>query len=232
MEEKKKKIVNTNLGILLICLFCSVFTLADFLVVDHILGKYFDYSKCNCPKCVDSNLNLDGFIDNKKDEDDNIDTTTVVDEKNIYTNADVAGLYSKTFNLEKDESGNIMNVYYALYLAEDGTFVYDAAWYIGFSYIGNYYIEGDRIVLNFLFRGGHEPIFSKYYGTSTLKINSVNEITDSNIFIYSDKIGTSEVILVKETDASEERMNYFKTQFKSIIENSEYHNKRNETESN
>ena len=72
MEEKKKKIVNTNLGILLICLFCSVFTLADFLVVDHILGKYFDYSKCNCPKCVDSNLNLDGVIDNKKEESESV----------------------------------------------------------------------------------------------------------------------------------------------------------------
>ena len=69
MEEKKKKIVNTNLGILLICLFSSIFTMADFLIIDHVLDKYFDCSKCECSKCGDNNLKLDGVVDNKKDDD-------------------------------------------------------------------------------------------------------------------------------------------------------------------
>ena len=64
MGEKKKKMVNTNLGILLICLFSSIFTMADFIIIDHVLDKYFDYSKCECSKCGDNNLKLDSNTDN------------------------------------------------------------------------------------------------------------------------------------------------------------------------
>lgn len=71
MNEKKKKVVDTNLGILLICLFSSIFTLVDFFVIDRVLNKYFDYSKCECEKCNSSNLKLDGVVDNKKDDDNN-----------------------------------------------------------------------------------------------------------------------------------------------------------------
>lgn len=49
MEEKR--VVDTNLGILLICLFSAVFTMADFIIIDHVLDKYVDYSKCQCDKC-------------------------------------------------------------------------------------------------------------------------------------------------------------------------------------
>lgn len=68
MNEKKKKVVDTNLGILLICLFSSIFTLVDFFVIDRVLNKYFDYSKCECEKCNSGNLKLDGVVDNKKDD--------------------------------------------------------------------------------------------------------------------------------------------------------------------
>ena len=62
--------VDTNLGILLICLFSSIFTMADFIIIDHVLDKYFDYSKCECKSCGGTtNLNLSGsVIDNKKDD--------------------------------------------------------------------------------------------------------------------------------------------------------------------
>lgn len=40
MEKKERKMVNTNLGILLICLFSSLFTLIDFIVIDKALDKY------------------------------------------------------------------------------------------------------------------------------------------------------------------------------------------------
>lgn len=117
MEEKKKKIVNTNLGILLICLFCSVFTLADFLVVDHILGKYFDYSKCNCAKCDDSNLNLDGVIDNKKDDDnkgdiwsryDNISCSTKTSDYCLINNTKNKIELKTSFN--KDRNFDFINI--------------------------------------------------------------------------------------------------------------------------
>lgn len=88
MEEKKKKIVNTNLGILLICLFSSIFTMADFLIIDHVLDKYFDYSKCECSKCGDNNLKLD----------DNKDNTPVVDDDNKDDDEDNS--YVRTTNIQ------------------------------------------------------------------------------------------------------------------------------------
>ena len=73
MNEKKKKVVDTNLGILLICLFSSIFTLVDFFVIDRVLNKYFDYSKCECEKCNSGNLKLD----------DNKDNTPIIDDKKV-----------------------------------------------------------------------------------------------------------------------------------------------------
>lgn len=92
MEEKKKKIVNTNLGILLICLFSSIFTMADFLIIDHVLDKYFDYSKCECSKCGDNNLKLDDNKENKTvndngNNDGNVNGTNNNSVSNVFPNS-------------------------------------------------------------------------------------------------------------------------------------------------
>lgn len=92
MEEKKKKIVNTNLGILLICLFSSIFTMADFLIIDHVLDKYFDYSKCECSKCGDNNLKLDNNKENKTvndngNNDGNVNGTNNNSVSNVFPNS-------------------------------------------------------------------------------------------------------------------------------------------------
>lgn len=79
MEKKKKKIVDTNLGILLICLFSSIFTMADFIIIDNVLDKYIDYSKCECQKCnsvvVSDDKDSTSVIDDKKDDDNKVDNT-------------------------------------------------------------------------------------------------------------------------------------------------------------
>lgn len=49
--EKEKKSVNSNLGILLICLFSSIFVMADCLIIDNTLHKYISYKKCSCDSC-------------------------------------------------------------------------------------------------------------------------------------------------------------------------------------
>ena len=97
MREKKRKMVNTNLGILLICLFSSIFTMADFLIIDHVLDKYFDYSKCECAKCGDSNLKLDGAIDDTPVIDDKKDTEIITQDEltNIIEN-ELFVFYGKT----------------------------------------------------------------------------------------------------------------------------------------
>lgn len=62
ISTKELKIVNTNLGILLIYLFSSFFAMADFIIIDYVFDK-----------CVGSNFNLDGVIDNKKDDENKVD---------------------------------------------------------------------------------------------------------------------------------------------------------------
>ena len=76
MEEKERKVVNTNLGILLICLFSSLFTLIDFIVIDRALDKYVDCSKCT--KCevkesgtISGNTDNTPVVEDKKTDDDN-----------------------------------------------------------------------------------------------------------------------------------------------------------------
>jgi len=38
-----KKIINTNIGLVIICLFCAVCVMADFIVIDKALDKYIEY---------------------------------------------------------------------------------------------------------------------------------------------------------------------------------------------
>lgn len=42
--SNEKKTVNSNLGILLICLFSAIFVMMDFIVIDNALDKYISYS--------------------------------------------------------------------------------------------------------------------------------------------------------------------------------------------
>lgn len=70
MEEKERKVVNTNLGILLICLFSSLFTLIDYIVIDRALDKYVD-----CSKCTKCEVKESGTISG------NTDNTPVVEDK-------------------------------------------------------------------------------------------------------------------------------------------------------
>lgn len=96
MNEKKKKVVDTNLGILLICLFSSIFTLVDFFVIDRVLNKYFDYSKCECEKCNSGNLKLDGVVDNKKDDDKKVNEIISKDELTNIIENELFVFYGKT----------------------------------------------------------------------------------------------------------------------------------------
>lgn len=92
MKKKERKMVNTNLGILLICLFSSIFTLVDFIVIDKALDKYVDCSKCECSKCGDNNLKLDDNKENKTvndngNNDGNVNGTNNNSVSNVFPNS-------------------------------------------------------------------------------------------------------------------------------------------------
>ena len=96
MEKKERKMVNTNLGILLICLFSSIFTLVDFIVIDKALDKYVDCSKCT--KCdVKDNGTVSGNTDNTPVIDDKKDTEIITQDEltNIIEN-ELYVFYGKT----------------------------------------------------------------------------------------------------------------------------------------
>lgn len=87
MEKKERKMVNTNLGILLICLFSSIFTLVDFIVIDKALDKYVDCSKCT--KCeIKDNGTVSG----------NTDNTPVIDDKKLLSEEDALNIGNLMFD--------------------------------------------------------------------------------------------------------------------------------------
>lgn len=83
MEDKK--VVNTNLGILLICLFSAVFTMADFIIIDHVLDKYIDYSKCDVKDngTVSGNTDNTPVIDDKKTDDSQVIENGISSQNNF-----------------------------------------------------------------------------------------------------------------------------------------------------
>lgn len=95
-----KKIINTNIGLVIICLFCAVCVMADFIVIDKALDSYVDYSKCNCAKYGDSNLNLGCVTDNTSvvEENKNDDTSHYV----ISDDFSFDGIYKDNNVLDSD----------------------------------------------------------------------------------------------------------------------------------
>lgn len=195
MEEKKKKIVNTNLGILLICLFSSIFTMADFLIIDHVLDKYFDYSKCECSKCGDNNLKLDDNKDNtsvveeKKDDDQ-------VAENRTYSYEDIVGVYYANVVYNGDYDMTV-----ELSLNDDYTFVYSHNYPSGHRIYGNYVIEGDSIILNYLYSTGtaDASLVGKNH-KNVLKINSDFSLIDSDKESTPAHFNVDSVTLLKDTE--------------------------------
>lgn len=98
---------------------------------------------------------------------------------NAYQYSDIKGLYHYTTNTFTDESGNEVAITYNLYLYENGTFNYQTNNNIKTGIIGNYIIENNKIILNYLFETGSGVGYTYLGGTKTLIINNNYTILDN-----------------------------------------------------
>ena len=92
-------------------------------------------------------------------------------------------------NLKSDDNTkNEGNIYLNLY--DNGVFTYTFAHYAPFGTMGNYYIDGNSIILNTWFNTGSSAELDVAKGSKTLTINADGTITDNNvkIKIIHDKI--------------------------------------------
>ena len=149
----------------------------------------------------------------KKDENGNILIDDYDGKVGHSTNKYVGSYYAEKDVIAPEEAknGDHNKAYFKLYLNDDGTFIYSTAMYIGFDYWGNYIIEEDQIILNFLFKGGHEATMTPYFHTTTLKIESVDALIDTNVVEYSENIGTKKVRLERVGGANpDDNKNYIR----------------------
>lgn len=221
------KIINIVFGIIMI-------TLVGYIAFNKTKEEPKECEKqtCNCPiqtcNCQTQTKETTETTKKEIERDENgnrIIKDYYSSDQVGHTDNDYVGLFSATVSIESPE--NLINskydkVYYYLFLNDDGTFIYDAANYIGFYYWGNYILEEDQIILNVLFKGGHEPTIKPYFHTSTLKIVSSDKLIDTNIVEYAENIGTKEVTLERLNDQN--RIDHYLNNFRDALENYRYLN--------
>ena len=143
--------------------------------------------------------------------------TQAVETPKTYTYKDIKGQYkySEKIKIEEDYQPECI---YDLRLNDDGTFHYEVFVDTPDGYYGNYFIEGNEIVLNTLFSHGSGAGFGFKNKTFKLKINSDGTITDSND--YGIKISNTNVIL-KRTSTELDKFDTLVYQLQTAIESEE-----------
>lgn len=143
------------------------------------------------------NINSNQVSNTEKNETVSQNTSTTTSTQNttntttqsVRTMKDVAGIYRCTIS-------DVCHV--SLALSEEGTFSYGGE--VG-EKIGNYYINGDTIVLNTLFRCGSDVSIRSDRGQHELKIKDKNLIeTDNKDNYLSDNI--SQIISLKREESN------------------------------
>lgn len=183
MEEKKN--INSNYGILVILMFAIICTLADYIIIDRKLRE----------DNVNNNDNTNIIIDSKKN------VTYDKDNSKSLTYKDVAGIYKVDFDFEMvyyDESKEIENAKYNLFLYTDGTFYYNYPDHVNHGMLGNYTIDDDHITLNGLFEHGGDIGLTLNFSSKELKIDGSKNLIETAPLVKPVNSESSSVILVKD----------------------------------
>lgn len=156
--------------------FLLIFTIIAIIVMGYFIHTFYN-EKANENNKVNS-LNeeiseLKSKYSVKEDEDrDELNEET----SNNYSYSDIQGFY-KGVARDKDEEET--NREYELYLSENGTYLYIDYLEAQVGTIGNYIVNGDKIILNYLFAIGNDISLTATEGKKTLNIGKNNLITDS-----------------------------------------------------
>lgn len=170
MEEKKeKKTIKCSYAVLVIILFSVMAFLTDYIVIDRKTRK------CDCPKCEATNNEV---ISRDIEDKDNTDNEQVT-ENEVYSYEDIFGVYYSTVIFDPEISAYEMDI--RLSLNDDYTFVYEHSYPSGHRYYGNYIIDGDSIILNYLYSQG--TAVASIHGVkhkNIIKISSDGSLIDSD----------------------------------------------------
>ena len=153
-------------------------------------------------------------------KNDSINDNTNIGNKDSIYNYDygnLKGLYSFRKVLGYDENGKYdIIVNYDLYLYGNGTFIYRNDMSLSPSaFLGNYVIENDQILLNYMFRAGSGVGMTYVSDNKVIKINSLTSLTDNKQPIESDLIKDKIVTLEKKSSEEE----------KTFLENNDFSKK-------
>lgn len=174
---------NRNLKVLVVILCILVLGLGGYFVYDKMLSD-------------DTNNEIQN--DNNKIE---------IECEESYTYEDIEGYYSGNIfaeNLESmsDDGSYGENVSYSLYLWKDGIFKYSYSAYAPEGWIGNYIIDGNTIILNYLYKTNSGAGFVVTKGSNKLMISDDGNILNYN-YEFKDRASKEYAELVKDTTGKE-----------------------------
>lgn len=160
---------NMELKVLVVILCILVLGLGGYILYDKVLNE-------------DTNMpNIDNKIDNNENNDSDLNNQLQCSK----TVSEISGRY-------KDETD-----YIHLELYKNGVFVYTFNKYAESGSMGNYVVDGDKIILTYWFNTGSDVSLGFTKGTKTLYINSDGSITDSKVNSFvKDELKISEINLV------------------------------------
>lgn len=155
--------------------------------------------------------------------DNNIQKNQISDNCTTgYKYSDLKGLYKYESGTLKDESGNEYNAWYSLYLYDNGTYQYRMGTIAPFGNMGNYIIEGDKIILNYLFTTSSGSGINVVNGTKKITINSTSSLSDSVNF--PEELPNKNITLTRASE--NEAQNFLKNNdFQDFLNNNPIFNK-------
>lgn len=199
MEEKK--VIKVRLSaVVIVVLIIAIGVMAYFLYT-------FNNDKNNALSTIEEQKKEISDLKQGKSNisDTNINTTIVENKKNnekVYDYKTVSGLYTSNIKIDNLED----EAFYSLYLFENGMYKYEYGVMVPSGTIGNYVIEGNKIILNELFSTGSDVSTTVIPEKTmiTISINEDGSLADNNNVISVDdeniKNKLNNVNLKKETE--------------------------------
>lgn len=180
MDEKKYR----NMCIVLIFSVCSVLVLSGLIITNYFMnGRLLAKVDCACTKCDVQDIGTDN--------------TPVIEHKDeIYSYENIVGVYYANVVYDGDYDMTI-----ELSLNDDYTFVYSHNYPSGHRIYGNYVVEGDSIILNYLYSTGtaDASLVAKEH-KNVLKIGSDFSLIDSDKESTPSHFNVDSVTLLKDTE--------------------------------
>lgn len=172
-----KKKISSNYGILVIILFATVCFLTDYIYIGRKLNEGKNSVIETNTDCVNSVCNCDN------------------DSVLSYSYNDIFGVYYAELKYD-DVTSDV-----TLTLFDDYTFTYEHSFPSGHTVYGNYIIDDDTIVLNYLYSKGigDASLNSINNYKNIIKIESTDKLVDTIENLYP---GITEINLIRKNDDS------------------------------